>query len=154
MPELKNRKRFKGLVAHQKDFGSTNIITIPQKLITVLGGSKSAADMVYSCAKAGKSVTWLVRESGSGPAAFVSSKGKGRYKNSAEAGATRILGTFSPSPFLLPNRWTGFLHRTGFGQRIVDALWNFTDKNAQGFGDFENRPGKRDGFDRLKLDTK
>ena len=154
MPEFRNRESFDGLIAHQKDFGSSNIITLPQKRITVLGGSKSAADMVYSCAKAGKSVTWLVRESGSGPAAFVSSKGKGRYTNSAEAGAIRILGTFSPSPFLSSNRCTGFLHRTGFGERVVDALWSFADKNAQAFGDFESRPGKRDGFEKLKPNTK
>ena len=154
MPELKNRSAFKGIVAHQKDFGSSNIITSSKKYITVLGGSKSAADMVYSCAKAGKSVTWLIRESGSGPAAFVSSEGKGLYRNSAEAGATRILGTFSPSSFLPSNRWTEFLHRSSLGRGIVDALWNTADRNARAFGNFDGRDGRRDGFEKLKPDTK
>ena len=154
MPEFRNRELFEGLIAHQRDFGSSNILTLPPKRITVLGGSKSAADMVYSCAKAGKPVTWLIRESGSGPAAFVSSEGKGGYRNSAEAGATRILGTFSPSPFLVLDRWTGFLHRSAFGRKVVDAFWGLADKNARAFGDFHGRIGRRDGFEKLKPDTK
>ena len=154
MPNFRNRELFGGLIAHQKDFGSSKVLESSLKHITVLGGSKSAADMVYSCVKAGKSVTWLIRESGSGPAAFVSSEGKGQYRNSAEAGATRILGTFSPSPFLPSNRWTTFLHGSRLGQKAVDALWAFTDKNARAFGDFDGRAGKGKGFEKLKPETK
>ncbi len=36
------------------------------KYITLLGGAKSAADMAYACAKVGKSVSWVIRSSGSG----------------------------------------------------------------------------------------
>jgi len=43
------------------------------KYITVLGGAKSAADMAYACAKAGKSVSWIIRSSGNGLAAFLGS---------------------------------------------------------------------------------
>ena len=154
MPQLRNREIFGGLILHQKDFGSSNILESSLKHVTVLGGSKSAADMVYSCVKAGKSVTWLIRESGSGPAAFVSSEGKGRYRNSAEAGSTRILGTFSPSPFLPSNGWTRFLHSTRLGQKVVNAFWGFTDKNVRAFGDFDNRSEKLKGFEKLKTKTK
>lgn len=36
----------------------------------VLGGAKSAADVAYASAKAGKKVHWIIRASGNGPAAL------------------------------------------------------------------------------------
>ncbi len=42
------------------------MLSSSDKYITVLGGAKSAAHMAYACAKAGKSVSWVIRSSGSG----------------------------------------------------------------------------------------
>jgi len=45
--------------------------------VTVVGGGKSSVDMVYACVKAGKTVSWVIRASGTGPVvSFVSPKGK------------------------------------------------------------------------------
>ena len=93
---------YQGQLFHQKDFGQSSMLTSSDRHITVLGRGKSAADMVYPCVKAEKSVTWVIISSGSGLAAFLSSEGKGRYKNSVELGFTRVMGTFNPSPFTLP----------------------------------------------------
>ena len=99
MPVLPNRENFQGPILHQKDFGQSSVFSSNDRYVTVVGGAKSAADMVYASVKAGKSVSWIIRKSGSGPAAFVSSEGRGHYKNSAELGFTRIMSTFNPSYF-------------------------------------------------------
>ena len=114
----------------------------------MLGGAKSAADMVYASIKARKQVNWLIRSSGSGPAAFVSGKGYGQYKNSAESGATRFLGSLSPSIFLPDNWWTWFIHRTWLGRWCTSKIWGIA--TAKGRAVFESNIKAREGFQDLK----
>lgn len=73
MPVFAKQDCFKGLILHQRDFGQSSVLSPIDKYITVLGGAKSAADMAYACAKAGKSVSWIIRSSGNGLAAFLGS---------------------------------------------------------------------------------
>lgn len=61
MPVFAKQDCFKGLMLHQRDFGQSSVLSSSDKYITVLGGAKSAADMAYACAKAGKSVSWVIR---------------------------------------------------------------------------------------------
>ena len=79
-------------VLHHGDFGvhSSSILATSSdyKNITILGGGKSAADMVYGSIKAGKSVDWIIRRTGEGPGIFMNPAATGRCKNNAEAGAT------------------------------------------------------------------
>ena len=140
MPEFKGQEHFKGLIKHIEQFGSSSILSRGDcKDVAVVGGAKSAADMVYATVKAGKSVCWIVRDSGAGPAAFVSGKGKGSYKNSAELGATRIITTFSPSIYAPKNMWTAFLQRTKLGRWLMSSLWRSVDRQASAIF----RPGAR-----------
>lgn len=57
-PAFPNQANFKSPIIHQKNFGQIAISALasdsPYTSITVLGGCKSAVDMVYECAKAGK----------------------------------------------------------------------------------------------------
>ena len=83
MPILLGQSLFRGPVLHQKDFGkatSTILASDSYQNVTILGGGKSAADMVYDSVKAGKKVSWVIRETGEGPAAFAGAAGKGPYR--------------------------------------------------------------------------
>lgn len=81
MPELPGSDHFEAPVIYQQNYGQSSILSSAElQNVTVIGGGKSAADMVYASVKAGKSVSWIIRASGTGPAFFVSVKGKGPYK--------------------------------------------------------------------------
>jgi hypothetical protein len=80
--------------------------------------------MVYAAIKAGKSVSWIIRDPGTGPGFFLASKGIGPYKNAYEVGSTRIAATLSPSIFHRKgNLWTRFLHGTSWGVKLVMGFW-------------------------------
>lgn len=153
MPILPNQENFQGPILHQKDFGQSSVLSSKDKYVTVVGGAKSAADMVYASVKAGKSVSWIIRKSGSGPAAFLSSEGRGRYKNSAELGFTRIMSTFTPSYFTPQTWWTRFLHTTRPGNWIVSQIWNTADKVSRDGAKFDARPEALANFKNLKPNT-
>ncbi|MCJ1391350.1 monooxygenase [Xylographa bjoerkii] len=60
MPLLPGQDKFGGPIIHQEAFGSSNLLSSPHiQDITVLGGGKSSADIVYSAVKAGKTVSWI-----------------------------------------------------------------------------------------------
>ncbi|KAL2036379.1 hypothetical protein N7G274_010900 [Stereocaulon virgatum] len=151
MPNLPRENYFDAPIIHQETFGQSSVLSSPNlQKITVVGAGKSSADMVYACVKAGKIVSWIIRASGTGPAFFLSPKGKGPYKNAFEIGSTRIAGTLSPSVLTPDNRWTRFIHRTNLGQKIVNAVWGGADKETREGADFDRRKGALKGFENLK----
>ena len=99
---------------HHRDFGvkSQAILAASSvyKNITVLGGGKSAADMVYASVKAGKNVKWIVRKTGEGSGIFMDPTATGRYKNNAEAGVTQKATVLNPSAFRPMLKWAQMLH--------------------------------------------
>lgn len=153
MPVLAKQESFNGLILHQRDFGQSTVLSSNDKRITVLGGAKSAADMVYASVKAGKTVSWVIRKSGSGPAAFLGSEGKGRYKNAPELGFTRIMSTFTPSYYTPETGWTRFLYQTRVGNWLVSQIWNTADKVSRDGADFDRRPRALESFKKLKPST-
>ena len=153
MPSLPGIERFQGPVLHQREFGSSTVLSTPDiQHITVIGGAKSAADMIYAAVKAGKSVSWVHRPSGSGPGFFVSPKGKGPYKNAYEIGSTRLASTFTPSLLIPDTYWARFLHQTTVGNKIISSLWNAADQATRKDGNFENREARK-GFATLTPHT-
>lgn len=151
MPELPGKDRFEAPVIHQESYGQSSVLSSAKlQNVTIVGGGKSAADMVYASVKAGKSVSWIIRASGTGPAFFVSPKGKGPYKNAFQIGSTRVVSTLSPSIFNPDNLWTRFVHGTNLGQKIVDAVWGGADKETRADADFEGRRDALKGFEDLK----
>jgi len=131
MPSLPGREKFGRPVIHQENFGQSSILSSTDvQRVTVLGGAKSSADMVYASVKAGKKVSWIIRHSGTGPAFFLSAKGKGPYKNAFELGSIRLASTLTPS-FLTPESlWTRFLHETNTGRKIVQSIWTAANEEA------------------------
>ncbi|KAL8726312.1 MAG: hypothetical protein Q9166_006790 [cf. Caloplaca sp. 2 TL-2023] len=156
MPTLPGRKEFLGKIIHQKDFGkaSREIFESSSRAnIAVLGGGKSAADMVYISVKAGKKVAWIIRQDGEGPAAFSAAVGKGPYKNGPEIAATRMMSTLSPSCFSEPNWLNSLVHGTKRGRHIIAQIWLGADEACRKAADFEKRQGAQPGFAGLQSST-
>jgi len=151
LPDLPNKEWFDAPIIHQGDFGQSAVLSAPDiKHITVLGGSKSSADMVYGAVKAGKSVSWIIRVPGTGPGFFLPAKGIGPYKNAIAVGFTRIAATLSPN-FFVDNWWTRFLHTTSWGVKLVMGFWEGVVNDINKVADFE-RPGTK-GFEKLRPQT-
>lgn len=154
IPDWLGRQSFEGPIIHQEDFGQSFVLSSPSlQNITVVGGGKSAADMVYASVKAGKSVSWVIRASGTCPGFLLSPKGKGPYKNASEIGSTRIAGTFSPSVLSPDTWWTRFLHRTKIGQKVTNAIWDGADQGTCEDANFNGRQNALEGFVNLKPHT-
>ena len=151
MPDPPGLENFGAPVIHQESYGQSSVLSSDKfRNVTVIGGGKSAADMVYSSVKAGKSVSWIIRASSTGPAHFVSPKGKGPYKNAFQIGSTRIVSTLSPSILNPETFWTRFVHGTNIGQKIVHAVWGAADKETRAEAGFDGRRSALDGFTNLE----
>lgn len=147
IPKIPGDDIFQAPIIHQENFGRSSVLTLPQlQNVAVIGGGKSAADMVYACVKAGKSVSWIIRASGTGPGFFMPPKGKGPYNNAFEIGSTRVAGTLSPSLIGSETWWTRFLFGSRIGQKIVIAIWAGADKEVRDGANFGNRPNALPGF--------
>ena len=149
IPQLPGIEHFEAPIIHHESYGQSSVLSSDKSQnVVVLGGGKSAADMVYASVKAGKSVSWIIRASGTGPAFFVSPKGKGPFKNAFEIGSTGIVSTLSPSILNPDTWWTRFLH-TNYGQKIVNAIWGGADKETRANADFDGRHDALRGFENL-----
>ena len=157
-PEFPRREEFHGRLLHHKDFAQWKRAQEhrPKTRITILGGAKSAADVAYSCAKAGDQVTWIIRKSGSGPAAFVSAKGSFGYANSNEAFYTRFTSLFLSSLFSFAtgyDRLLDWIHSTVPGRTLLRRIWQRINAKAWKDAAYDRTEGQKNGFQNLKPDT-
>jgi cation diffusion facilitator CzcD-associated flavoprotein CzcO len=123
MPSLPGQESFTNKIIHHRDFGSSAVLEDPQiQHIAVLGGGKSAADIAYAAATAGRYVSWIIRNSGHGPQGLLPAKGIGPYRNINEVLSTRFMAALNPSLWA-PRAWkTRALHQSSTGRRILDKL--------------------------------
>ncbi|KAK2736195.1 hypothetical protein FQN57_000869 [Myotisia sp. PD_48] len=127
MPDFEGQGNFGAPLFHFRDF-SANEKTIKAQgtPVTVLGGTKSAWDAVYSCASSGICVDWVIRESGHGPVWMTPPFVTPLKKWLEKLPTTRFLTLFSPciwgnaDGFQAARR---FLHGTWIGRKIVDGFW-------------------------------
>ena len=153
IPAFPDKEKFLGPIVHSKDFAQWSALDSPDvKNVVVLGGAKSAADMVWASVQAGKSVSWIIRESGQGPARFTSAKAVAGYRNTAEAAATRLFTSLSPSCFSPSTWWSWFLHGTRIGNSLVATIFAGTEKKSNEDANFQGREGARKGFETLHPD--
>ena len=156
IPSLPGQDNFHGLAIHHKAFGQHEraILDDPKNQnICVVGGGKSAADIAYACAKAGKVVSWIIREDGNGPAAFLSAEGRSGYENSNYAFYTRLTSMFLPCVFHPPGWCYDWLHRSKLGQWVLGKVWEGVDKKYRKTVGFRTGRGQGMGFDELEPDT-
>lgn len=158
MPVLPGQGLFQGPILHQKEFGQatgTILASDSYKMVTILGGGKSAADMVYDSVKAGKKVSWIIRKTGEGPAVFAGAAGPiaagmGLYRNGPEIGAARMLSALSPSCFAPISWWTKLIHGSKYGPSIVAKFWSSVDQSCSDLAKFQDREGALPGFENMK----
>lgn len=158
IPSISNQQSFQGLFIHHKDFGRNQekiLSSSGPSRIVVVGGAKSAADVAYASALAGKNVTWIIRRTGSGPAAFVAAKGRGLYKNSNESFYTRLTSNFLVSFFMdeSKTRLGRFLYGTALGRRVIQMVWKSINTSVRALANYDRTDGKANGFHNLRPDT-
>lgn len=113
------------------------------KVVTVLGGTKSAWDAVYAYASKGINVEWVIRESGHGPAwmtpSFVTP-----FKLWIEALVhTRILTWFSPCIWGAADGYSlirRFWHGTVIGRAITNAFWWALGNDVKTMNKYSSHP--------------
>jgi dimethylaniline monooxygenase (N-oxide forming) len=155
LPTLPETKDFGSCIIHQKEYGywsATNSENVTH--VAVLGGGKSAADIVYGCVKAGKRVAWIIRKDGGGPAAFAPAKGSGIYKNSNEMLYNRLAACISPSIFPGQSYLAKFLNNTNAGSKVCERIWGLIDAQYRKVADYWRFDGKENGFHDLEPDDK
>ena len=163
VPDLPGRERFKGRILHQKDFGRSRVLTAEEKDIerhtnvTVLGGAKSAADIVFAAAtdpNHPRTVTWIIRTSGVGPLLMTHPKGFGKYRSLPEVASTRIVAAMSSAdPFAAETWWDWFTHRTSVGEWLINKVWTQDGPASAKLAGFDSREGRLEGFEGLRSTT-
>lgn len=156
MPDLPGHEQFEGTIIHSLDFGQSDIISNDKiQHITVLGGGKSAADMVYALAKVGKTVTWVVRKTGdgsTGPAFFAPADVSTPYQSPGYAAQTRVMSSLQPC-FMNPDTWWAwFLHRTSWGMNLVKWIFDQADGTIRKQAAYKERQSSK-GFEKLEYET-
>lgn len=150
---LLHQKEFKSPICHHKHFGevSKSLLNTPEcRNVAVLGGGKSATDMVYESVKKGKHVSWIIRKDGEGPSLYFPAPGGGRYQNSTEAGSTRLNASLSPSSFM-PNLWlASLIHRTTMGMIYLSRRILRGDQSARDVAAYRDRKGALSRFKDLE----
>ena len=150
MPSIPQVQELKAPIWHHRDFGmhekSTLAPSSAHKQITVLGGGKSAADMVWASVTAGKIVNWVIRRSGEGPGIFMNPATTGRYRNNAEAGATQKATTLSPSGFRPMCSSALELHQSVAERSNLESKLYAADQRYKKWANYKGREGALPGF--------
>lgn len=154
MPNF-NMKGFSGRIIHSKEYGreADSILTGPKRRISVLGGGKSAADMVYAAAKAGHEVSWIIRKSGSGPGLLLKVEPVGKYRNATELMQARFMSTLSPNMFMKRTWWTWFVHSTWLGRWLLNMMFGFVQRDSEKAAGYHTTEGVEGSFKLLKPDA-
>jgi dimethylaniline monooxygenase (N-oxide forming) len=149
MPTFPRSPQWQVPILHHRDLGAHEKILDPEsayRTITVIGGGKSAVDMVYGALKTGKDVNWIIRTSGEGPGIFMNPATGGRYKHAAEAGATRKATTLSPSNFhALPAEGLS-LHQNELERAALEEKLYAADNRFKAWANYRGREGALPGF--------
>ncbi|KAG0651626.1 FAD-dependent monooxygenase DEP4 [Hyphodiscus hymeniophilus] len=123
---------FEGPVMHSKEVGTKHELLTSNniKRVTVVGGNKSAVDVVNLCALAGKEVDWVIRKEGYGPGVLFEARTHGYH-----AGAIKAMRASAiPMPNILATSgfWYRFLHsgKSWLGNRVFKFLMSKLDESA------------------------
>ena len=131
MPTIPGQQDFTHALFHSEQLGTkgTAIANDPTvKHVTVIGGSKSAHDAVYMFAKAGKQITWFMREDGRGGFPMANSSLRLGKKSIWLENTlwSRQLSWFGACPWGEGDGFgwiRSFLHRTSLGRWLVRNLF-------------------------------
>lgn len=135
MPDVDTSK-FAGRVMHSKSLGKEHKFLTSEtvKNVTVVGGCKSALEIVRLCAMAGKNVHWLIRLEGSGPAQMLDVRSENGTPV-AKVAFMKITSQFQPSMLAEKGWWYWFLWsgKVKLGTWLV--MWIFKSQSKKITGD-------------------
>jgi hypothetical protein len=155
MPDFQGRHDFSGPIVHTLEYGRSKVYEREDiKSVAVIGGGKSAADMVYENVKAGRRVKWIIRASGKGPGAFLDVKIRGvGVHNASELSLIRLAASILTLPGLQPaSSWQRFLYNTRLGSWVFGKFRAFLSSQFVVNAKYDGRPGARETFKDLKSD--
>jgi cation diffusion facilitator CzcD-associated flavoprotein CzcO len=127
LPHIPGSHKFEAPIFHPKDFLKNASTLETAGTIGVLGGTKSAWDVVYAYASKGHRVEWIIRESGHGPVWISPAYVTPLKKLLEKLVLTRFLTFFSPCIFGFADgfpRVRSFLHKTSLGRFLVERFWD------------------------------
>lgn len=132
LPDL-DWSRFEGPVMHSKEVGKKHkvLTSSPVKRVTVVGGNKSAVDVVYLCALAGIEVDWIIRKDGYGPGVlFEARSSSGKHAGAIKA--ARASAIPFPNIHATSGFWYWFFHsgKSRFGTFLLKKLMEKFSKSA------------------------
>ena len=154
MPKFFLSPDWRAPILHHRDFGSCSkeilAASSSYKNVSVLGGGKSAVDMVYASLKAGKNVSWIIRKSGEGPGIFMNPEPTGMYRNSAEAVATQRATALNPSGFRPMLEWAQTLHKSASERATLESKLFAVDHRFKAWANYRGREGALPSFRELE----
>lgn len=153
IPAFKGREDFCGPVVHTLEYGRSKVYDRKDiRSVAVIGGGKSAADMVYENVKAGRAVKWIIRASGKGPGAFLDVKIKALgVKNAGEFGLIRFTASMLTLPGLQKaGWWQSFLYNTTIGSWVLAKFTKALTATFSASARYDDRPGAKETFKLLK----
>ena len=159
MPDFPRHPDWASPILHHRDFGTHSqailSTTSPYKQITILGGGKSAADMIYAAINTNPNlkVNWIIRRTGEGPGFFLHAAPSDRYRNAAEPMLSQNATQLNPSAFrtLLPDFQS--LHQEPSGRVIMDQRSLAADERAKGWANYRGREDALLNFKHLEPST-
>ncbi|KAN0099861.1 FAD/NAD(P)-binding domain containing protein [Hyaloscypha variabilis] len=116
--------------------------------VVVIGGSKSAFDAVQILHSLNKTVKWIIRTSGQGPAFLAAPNAPWPLHSSHDIISMRLVAKMSPCIYEPVDNWSRICHGNKVGIRIVDAIWWFVDwtwRRVANFDRDENMKGLKPG---------
>jgi hypothetical protein len=156
MPNIPRKDAFQGRILQSAQFTQTNVLSDPAvQHVIVIGAGNSAADMVYEAVKAGKTVSWIIRESGDnsrGLGFFAPADAKTPYENAGLAAQTRVMASLQPSLLGADTWWTRFLQRTRVGIGIVRWIFSLADAGIPKRAGYYERKSSM-GFEKLEYEA-
>ncbi|EGE07885.1 hypothetical protein TEQG_06863 [Trichophyton equinum CBS 127.97] len=123
LPKFKGQETFDAPIFHSRNMPKyENELLHPDKTVVVYGGGKAAWDMAYTCAAAGASVHFVIRENGRGPAWM------SRLRITPLKILLEYLLLTRCTTWMSPCIWattgpTKFLHETWLGKQLVSGFW-------------------------------
>jgi hypothetical protein len=147
MPKLPEKENFTGTILHSLDFGRFDILHYDDiQHVSVIGADTSSADMVYEATKAGKNVSWIIRESGErgrGPGFFAPADAHVAYENAGLAAQTRVIASLQPSIWNKDTWWSRFICNTRFGVSILRWIFSKADASIRNRARYRERDSSK-----------
>ncbi|UNI22251.1 hypothetical protein JDV02_008156 [Purpureocillium takamizusanense] len=143
LPKFEGQDSFGGPVFHGKHFLQNRDTLKTATEVTIYGASKFSWDAVYSYARVGVKVNWVIRSSGHGPCWIAPSYVTPLKKWIEKLANTRALTWFSPCVWGDADGYNGirrFLHQTAVGRFVVDAFWKILGNDVVQLNGYDSHP--------------